>query len=274
MDPHSTGVSMERRALLSRLTRLADLPGLVASLGIRPAWQEFPPHPPLVRGAGEAALVGQAGGFEWIGLTGSPAAEVARRASHTLAARGRTAGVLDLDTAARRLALGVAVEAPAVAVLALDAPGAAEFERLDRLTRLADLRGLAYALRAAEVLQGEDAGRRFIRAFGATLDTMASALPAPGRLTLRRELALLQLTRVLFLYFVQAKGWLDGRPDFLRRAVDAALGAGRPLHATLFRPLFFGTLNRAPAARGRARQFGRIPFLNGGLFEPHPLERA
>lgn len=274
MDPHSTGVPMERRALLSRLTRLADLPGLVASLGIRPAWQEFPPDPPLVRGAGGAAVVGTAGGFEWIGLTGTPAGDVARRASHALAAKGRVAGVVVLDPSTRRLGLGIAVAAPAVAVLPLDAPGAAEEERLERLTRLADLRGLAYALRAAEVLQGEDAGRRFIRAFGASLDGMAAVLPVPGRRTVRRELALLQLTRVLFLYFVQAKGWLDGRPDFLRRAVDDALGSRRPLHAALFRPLFFGTLNRAPVARGRARQFGRIPFLNGGLFEPHPLERA
>ena len=46
----------------------------------------------------------------------------------------------------------------------------------------------------------------------------------------RRELALLQLTRVLFLYIVQSKGWLDGRDDFLRAGVDAALGARRSIH--------------------------------------------
>ena len=33
----------------------------------------------------------------------------------------------------------------------------------------------------------------------------------------RRNLALLQLTRVLFLYFIQAKGWLAGRTRFLGR---------------------------------------------------------
>ena len=44
--------------------------------------------------------------------------------------------------------------------------------------------------------------------------------------------------------------------------------------ATLLRPLFFGTLNRPAVERTRVtRRFGRIPFLNGGLFEPHPLER-
>jgi hypothetical protein len=40
------------------------------------------------------------------------------------------------------------------------------------------------------------------------------------------------------------------------------------------RPLFFGTLNRPKSLRSRtAAGFGPIPFLNGGLFEPHPLER-
>jgi Eco57I restriction-modification methylase len=48
----------------------------------------------------------------------------------------------------------------------------------------------------------------------------------------------------------------------------------RSVHRDLLAPLFFGTLNQPPALRGRAaRAFGRIPFLNGGLFEPHPLER-
>ena len=46
---------------------------------------------------------------------------------------------------------------------------------------------------------------------------------APSRERERRSYALIQLTRVLFLYFVQAKGWLDGKPDFLRRQLDDAL---------------------------------------------------
>ena len=49
---------------------------------------------------------------------------------------------------------------------------------------------------------------------------------------------------------------------------------GGSYHKRVLRPLFFGTLNtpvlvRAPAARA----FGAVPFLNGGLFAPAPLER-
>jgi hypothetical protein len=259
--------------VLPGLSGLADLAAFAAQLGLRPVWQELPPDPPFVRGARQGAVLARAGGFEWLGLVGAPAGEVARRAAHTLATRGRSAGVLVLDPEARQLALAVQVDRPAVLVIPQDAPSAAHREQLARLARQADLRGVAYALRAAEILEGEDAGRRFIRAFGETLEAMAASLPGvpPPR---RRDLALLQLTRVLFLYFVEAKGWLDGRPDFLRWAVDTTLAARRPLHRHLFRPLFFGTLNKPLASRGRARAWGRIPFLNGGLFEPHPLERA
>ena len=56
--------------------------------------------------------------------------------------------------------------------------------------------------------------------------------------------------------------------------VERCLARGRKIHRDLLRPLFFGTLNRPWDLRSRAaKSFGPIPFLNGGLFEPHPLER-
>jgi SAM-dependent methyltransferase len=80
------------------------------------------------------------------------------------------------------------------------------------------------------------------------------------------------VSRLLFLSFLEAKGWLDGDRAFLSRQVAAR---GDNLHRTLLEPLFFGTLNapmtrRAPAARA----FGRLPFLNGGLFTRDTLEKA
>ena len=91
----------------------------------------------------------------------------------------------------------------------------------------------------------------------------------------RHGLALLQLTRVLFLYFVQAKGWLDANPHFLREHVDPVSGAtGARCSATCSGRSSLAPSTRPPARRGAtARRFGRLPFLNGGLFEPHPLER-
>lgn len=86
--------------------------------------------------------------------------------------------------------------------------------------------------------------------------------------------ALLLLSRILFLYFIQSKGWLDRNPAFL---VDLTSQRTRPrigLYSGLFQPLFFGCLNTPASKRDPfARRLGAIPYLNGGLFEPSPFER-
>ena len=95
-------------------------------------------------------------------------------------------------------------------------------------------------------------GRRFFQAFQTTLERMAADLRGPIRGDDRQTLALLQLTRVLFLYFVQAKGWLGGRDRFLAEEVDRCLARRRRVHRDLLRPLFFGTLNRPADQRSRS----------------------
>jgi hypothetical protein len=79
--------------------------------------------------------------------------------------------------------------------------------------------------------------------------------------------ALLLLSRLLFLYFIQQKGWLNGERRFL---VDRI---GKDVYANLLKPLFFGCLNTPVRERDAiARQLGKIPYLNGGLFEPSAFE--
>ena len=51
--------------------------------------------------------------------------------------------------------------------------------------------------------------------------------------------------------------------------------AGGEFHRRVLRPLFFGTLNTRVSCRAeRARSFGKIPFLNGGLFNRSHLEKS
>ena len=82
--------------------------------------------------------------------------------------------------------------------------------------------------------------------------------------------------QIVFLYFIQKKGWLGvekgqdwgtGPHDFLRRL--AAKGGYDNFFNDVLEPLFYGTL---AVDRGHeawcARFKCRIPFLNGGLFEP------
>ncbi|HET8624370.1 MAG TPA: N-6 DNA methylase, partial [Gemmatimonadales bacterium] len=265
---------MQLADVLLQLRHLADLPRLVAALGHRPTFEEAPPC--AWTSAGRAALIGTTGEFYWYGVEAAGAERAALTFARRLRARGRIAAAFAIDPGERRLAAAVAFGELPVLSLSLTAPGQLALSCLQRLASPATATGgpLAYAARAAEALEGEAVGRRFFRAFRCTLDRMSAALPVSRPEGERHALALLHLTRVLFLYFVQSKGWLDARPDFLARAVDRCLADGRHLHRDLLEPLFFGTLNRPVSARGHVpRRFGRIPFLNGGLFEPHGLER-
>ena len=90
----------------------------------------------------------------------------------------------------------------------------------------------------------------------------------------RREIALLWLSRLLFLSFLETKGWLDGDRRFLARHFEARAGRAGGAHRRFLLPLFFGTLNTAVHRRAEAaRDFGTVPFLNGGLFARSSLER-
>ena len=118
--------------------------------------------------------------------------------------------------------------------------------------------------------------RQFFERFRVAVEETASAL----RLALLDERheaidsqALLLLSRLLFLYFIQQKGWLNGERRFVIDRVESVVRSGRNAHATVLRPLFFGCLNTAVADRDKiALRLGEIPYLNGGLFEPSSFE--
>jgi hypothetical protein len=256
---------------------LHDLPHLVAALGHEPLWEPFDPRSlGLARGCdlfSEAAIVGRLGGFTWYAVTSSDPARDAPRLARRLTERGRVCGVLGLDPTARQLAVSVAFGGAPVLEVDLARPSQLATSCLARIGSAEHGGPLAFAARTAEALSGEGLGRQFFAAFRATRDRFTSAMASTIPERERHELALLHLTRVLFLYFVQAKGWLDGSDHFLRTHVDDCLFRRGHLHRDLLLPLFFGTLNTPMAGRGRrALGFGRVPFLNGGLFEPHPLE--
>ncbi len=114
---------------------------------------------------------------------------------------------------------------------------------------------------------------RFYRALERAVTAIANS-SSVGPAQARSEIALLNTSRLLFLSFLEAKGWLDEDRTFLSHQFDRCMNGGKRFHDRVLRPLFFGTLNtpmrrRAPAARA----FGRIPFLNGGLFARTQLER-
>jgi hypothetical protein len=124
-----------------------------------------------------------------------------------------------------------------------------------------------------EILGREAITRRFYRALEQTLHTLAESLaPAPPP-DAAHTLALLYTSRLLFLAFLETKGWLNNDFAFLTNGFADCIAQGGSYHRKILEPLFFGTLNTRPHARAtRAHQFGKIPFLNGGLFTRTPLE--
>ena len=125
-----------------------------------------------------------------------------------------------------------------------------------------------------DVLGREAITGRFFRALERIVDELAASLTGRIERGERRELALLYISRLIFLSFLETKGWLDGDFSFLATSYSRAMDTGGRYQKRVLEPLFFGTLNTRISARSpRARDFGRIPFLNGGLFSRSHLEK-
>jgi hypothetical protein len=84
--------------------------------------------------------------------------------------------------------------------------------------------------------------------------------------------------QIVFLYFIQKKGWLGvekgkdwgtGPHDFLRRLARGEFGRYENFFNDILEPLFYDTLATDRGHDAWCKRFTcRIPFLNGGLFEP------
>ncbi|HEX8237316.1 MAG TPA: hypothetical protein VF600_15255 [Abditibacteriaceae bacterium] len=91
--------------------------------------------------------------------------------------------------------------------------------------------------------------------------------------------ASVMLNRLMFIYFVQHKGflYLDGRVDkeYLVHQLQRAKKEQRPFYRGFLRPLFERAFATPQNARTQADNdlFGRVPYLNGGLFTTHQIER-
>jgi methylase of polypeptide subunit release factors len=119
--------------------------------------------------------------------------------------------------------------------------------------------------------------REFFQRFRAAVGDVAVALheahPEEERDAADAE-ALLILSRLLFLSFVQEKGWLNGERRFLVDRLQEQIRRRGEFFADVLLPLFFGCLNTPPRERTvAARRLGGVPYLNGGLFEPSSFER-
>ncbi|MDQ2752154.1 MAG: ATP-binding protein, partial [Bacteroidota bacterium] len=94
----------------------------------------------------------------------------------------------------------------------------------------------------------------------------------------RQWYATVLFTRLIFIYFLQRKGFLDnGNMDYLQQKLRQVQMQGADLYYKAFLlPLFFDGFGKMSQERSKQTNIllgNRIPYLNGNLFLRHPVEQ-
>ncbi|MBP7825458.1 MAG: Eco57I restriction-modification methylase domain-containing protein [Verrucomicrobia bacterium] len=87
------------------------------------------------------------------------------------------------------------------------------------------------------------------------------------------------LNRLMFVYFIQRKGFLDGDPHYLRHRLQRCQEEkGRDKFYSFYRYFLLRLFHEGLGGKARSPELqdllGRIPYLNGGFFEPHIIEQT
>ncbi len=147
--------------------------------------------------------------------------------------------------------------------------------------RLSDLSGKQRTLRIADIFDAfsvETLSKEFFETYHIHYDCIVSELARQGKTgTVYHDYVKKLMGRIVFLHFLQKKGWLCGDTNFMLNTFSQSNRRSDYLESVL-EPLFFGILNTEPAKREQVfsrngwqqnlvEKWASIPYLNGGLFE-------
>ncbi|MCX7002788.1 MAG: SAM-dependent methyltransferase [bacterium] len=95
---------------------------------------------------------------------------------------------------------------------------------------------------------------------------------------LQRWYASVMLNRMMFVYFIQRKGYLDGDTQYLRNRLDRTRQAcGKDKFYSFYRHFLLRLFHEGLGGKSRSPELekllGRIPYLNGGIFDKHEIEK-
>ncbi|GBD95737.1 MAG TPA: SAM-dependent methyltransferase [Nitrospirae bacterium] len=117
--------------------------------------------------------------------------------------------------------------------------------------------------------------KRFYDRFKKEHDSFFSFIMGIPDDDLHRWYASVMLNRLMFIYFVQKKGFLDSDSDYLRNKLMQSKQQGKDLfYKDVLCPLFFEGFAKKAKDRSEKinRLLGEVPYLNGGLFLKHQIE--
>ena len=143
------------------------------------------------------------------------------------------------------------------------------------------------ASRVRAALDVEKITKRFYERFRTELTALGNFIEGITAQGDRDWYASLMLNRMTFVYFVQKQGFLDGDTDYLGNRLKMvqeqsghlsdgqAVGRFHRFYRLFLLRLFHEGLGQPETQRAPdlAALLGRVPFLNGGLFDVHDLER-
>jgi hypothetical protein len=90
---------------------------------------------------------------------------------------------------------------------------------------------------------------------------------------LHRWYASVMLNRLMFIYFIQKKGFLDSDTDYLRNKLLQSKQQGKDIfYKGVLCPLFFEGFAKKERSATIKKILGEVPYLNGGLFLKHQIE--
>ena len=151
---------------------------------------------------------------------------------------------------------------------------ALDIEELDSEGKIAVIKVLERVTKAFDV---EKVTKRFYDEFKTEHGSFCRFLKG---LEVEDELAWyasVMLNRLMFIYFIQKKGFLNGDVNYLANKLRESKSKGaNQFYRQFLIPLFFKGFAQEEKERSPEVNalLGKVPYLNGGLFLPHQLEIA
>ena len=143
-----------------------------------------------------------------------------------------------------------------------------------------DVHTLTLSAGARAAFDIERVTKAFYRDFDTHRKAFLKFIEGIGELADREWYASVMLNRLMFVYFIQRKGFLDGDHDYLRnRLARCQKEQGKDKFYTFYRYFLLRLFHEGFGKRRKDRApdleklLGNIPYLNGGLFDVHELER-
>ena len=132
--------------------------------------------------------------------------------------------------------------------------------------------------RLKDALDKDKVTKKFYDTFKRERDAFLSFVEGIQAQGDREWYASVMLNRLMFVYFIQRKGFLDGDTHYLQNRLHTLKEKGDDQFHSFYRYFLIRLFHEGLGGRERSgdleRLLGRIPYLNGGLFDVHELEET